>query len=493
MDNPTSLRDPHFIETLAAHEREQRIRTNKVASLLVAALMPAGVTLDWFVYRHQGFVVPFLILRLISSVLAVGIWFLLTTPQGQKHHRPIAISIALLPAFFICVMIYMTHQGPGSSYYAGLNLIVLAVSVVVRWNVTETIIAVFGVLLMYLVTCLLTGTREDVTIIFNNYYFLIVTGIIVVVGNHFFTRLRLREFAARFELDKSRKELEATNQNLEGFNARLAQQNVALDKANREIKEAEAQLVQSEKMASLGRFSAGLMHDILNPLNYAKTGLYTLQKKSRRLPPELRTDFDQILPDIKHGVDRVQEIVQSLRNFTHPGEQAAEPLELAAMLNDVRRFVAGGLKGKNISLELNLPPQQIVWIGRNDFSVMLINLLENSIDALNGKPFAPEEQPTITVSSHSEGDRTLISIRDNGSGIDPKIIAKIFDPFFTTKDVGKGTGLGLSLCFGMIRSYGGTIAVVSEPGKFSQFTLNLPASAEAAAQTKLPHAEPIRL
>src|ERR1039457_7184929 len=282
MDNPTSLRDPHFIETLAAHEREQRIRTNKVAALLVAALMPAGVTLDWFVYRHQGFVVPFLILRLISSVLAVGIWFLLTTPQGQKHHRPIAISIALLPAFFICVMIYMTHQGPGSSYYAGLNLIVLAISVVVRWNVTETIIAVFGVLLMYLVTCLLTGTREDVTIIFNNYYFLILTGIIVVVGNHFFTQLRLREFAASYELDKSRKQVEATNQNLAISNTRLAEQNTALEKANREIMETEMQLVQSEKMASLGRFSAGLMHDILNPLNYSRTGLFVLRKKTRK-------------------------------------------------------------------------------------------------------------------------------------------------------------------------------------------------------------------
>ena len=493
MDKDTSHFNRNFSETLAAHEREQSIRTNKVAALLVAALMPAGVMLDWFVYRRQGFVVPFLILRLISSVLAIGIWFVLTKPQGQKHHRPIAISIALLPAFFICVMIYMTHEGPGSSYYAGLNLIVLAISVVVRWNVTETIIAVSGVLLMYLVACLLTGTREDVSIIFNNYYFLILTGIIVVVGNHFFTQLRLREFAARYELDQSRNQLEQTNHSLEISNSKLADQNAALDKANREIKETEMQLVQSEKMSSLGRFSAGLMHDILNPLNYSRTGLFVLRKKTRKLPPELLADTDAVLNDIEDGLERVQEIVQGLRNFTHPGEQASESIDVSAMIENVRRFVAGGMKDKDIALKLHIPPQQMVWIGQNDFSVVLINLLENSIDALEGKSFLPDEKPTITVSSRSEGNRTLISIHDNGPGIDPQNRAKIFDPFFTTKEVGKGTGLGLSICFGIVRGYGGTIAASSEPGKFCEFTVDLPATAEAAAKTKPENAEPVRL
>jgi two-component system sensor histidine kinase PhcS len=317
--------------------------------------------------------------------------------------------------------------------------------------------------------------------------------IIVVVGTYVQERLRFREFEFRYKLNKSKQDLEDSNRNLEVFNNRLADQNIALNRANREIKEAEAQLVQAEKMASLGRFSAGLMHDVLNPLNYVKTGLFTLQKKSRLLAPDKSAEFTQILADVKDGLDRVQDIVQGLRNFTHPGEQSAELIDLAGILADVRRFVAGGLKDKNISLEINLLPQQMVWIGRNDFSVMLINLLENSIDAFENKTFADGDRPAITVSSRSSGDRTLVAIRDNGSGIDPKIIAKIFDPFFTTKDVGKGTGLGLSICFGMIRGYGGTISVASEQGKFSEFTLDLPANAEAAAQYKIAHAEPIRL
>jgi two-component system sensor histidine kinase PhcS len=498
MDNHQIHFENSFSETLATHERDQRIRTNKVAALLVAALMPAGVTLDWFVYGHkvqgfQKFVVPFLILRLISSVLAIGIWFLLTTPQGQKHHRPIAISIALLPAFFICVMIYMTHEGPESTYYAGLNLIVLAISVVVRWNVIETIIAVLGVLLMYLVACFLTGTREDVSIIFNNYYFLIVTGIIVVVGNHFFTQLRLREFIARYELDQSRKQLEQTNQSLEISNAKLADQNAALDKANREIKETEMQLVQSEKMSSLGRFSAGLMHDILNPLNYSRTGLFVLRKKTRKLPPELLADTDAVLNDIEDGLKRVEVIVSDLRTFTHPGVQASEAVDLAEIFNLSLRFISSELKDKNIALNLKLEPGQTVWASRNHFILVLVNLLENAIDALGGKAFANGIRPAIDISSHTEGERTLLRIRDNGVGIAPQNLPKIFDPFFTTKEVGKGTGLGLSICFGIVRGYGGTIAATSELGQFSEFTLDLPATAEAAALTQPENAEPLRL
>lgn len=476
--------NPEALKAYEDYERNTNLRHLDIGCWLIMILMPAGAVLDYFVYPREA---PFfLVLRLVCAACGLIVWLLLRT-RVRKFDRVLCLVVGLTPAFFMCWMIY-AKEGANSTYYAGLNLVLLAVSFIVRWSVDLSLVISISVVGMYLGACVLHGSIKTAPIGLwvNNVYFLLITAVFVVISGWVQRSLRIREFILNYELDQNKRELQNSN-------AKLAEQNIALNRANREIKETEMQLVQSEKMASLGRFSAGLMHDILNPLNYAKTGLYTLHKKSRRLPPEQSAEFNQVLTDVKEGVDRVQEIVQSLRNFSHPGEQAAEPIELAAMLNDVRRFVAGGLKEKNISLEVNLPPQQIVWIGRNDFSVILINVLENSIDALSGKTFAPGEQPTITVSSHSEGDRTLIIIRDNGSGIDPQIIAKIFDPFFTTKDVGKGTGLGLSLCFGMIRGYGGTIGVVSEPGKFSEFTLNLPATAEAAAQTKLSHAEPIRL
>lgn len=439
MDSQTSHFDRNFSETLTAHERQERIHTNKIAALLVAVLMPAGVILDYFVYPDR--VVLFLALRLICSVLTCGIWFLHTTRFGHKYYRLLGIPIALLPALFISIMIYAT-DGPVSSYYAGLNLIVLSISVVVRWNATESFIAISGVLLMYLVACLLGGKREQFPIIFNNYYFLILTGIIVIVGNHFFTQLRLREFASRFELDKSRKELEKTNYNLEVFNTKLAEQNVALDKANREIKETEMQLVQSEKMSSLGRFSAGLMHDILNPLNYSRTGLFVLRKKTRRLPPELLAETDAILNDIEDGLKRVDNIVSDLRTFTHPGVQASEDVDLADIFSMSLRFISSELRDKNISLKLDLEPGQKVWASRNHFILVVVNLLENAIDALGEKNFAEGTKPAIEISSRTEGERSLLFIHDNGPGIAAPNLAKIFDPFFTTKEV-RRHGIGL--------------------------------------------------
>ena len=484
------LPDLDFNEKLTAHERQERIHTNKVASLLVATLMPAGVVLDYFVYPN--FIIPFLALRLICSVLALCILVIHTTSFGHRHYRYVGIPIAWLPTFFICMMIYMTN-GPESSYYAGLNLIVLAISMVVRWNVTETIIAVSGVLVMYLVACLLTGTWEQFPIIFNNYYFLILTGIIVVVGNHFFTQLRLREFASRYELNKSRVELEEKNASLGIFNTRLANQNSALERANREIKETEMQLVQSEKMSSLGRFSAGLMHDILNPLNYSRTGLFVLRKKTRNLPAALLPEVDAILNDIEDGLRRVDNIVSDLRTFTHPGGQVSEEVDLGDLFNISLRFVSSEMKEKSISLQVDLLPKQKVWASRNHFILVLVNLLENAIDALGEKKFADGAGPKIEITSRIEGDRSLVVLRDNGPGIAPQNIAKIFDPFFTTKEIGKGTGLGLSICFGIVRGYGGTISATSEPGQYCQFILDLPATAAAAAKTVPEHAEPLRL
>jgi len=487
--------DSHFIEKLTSHERQERIHTNKVASLLVAFLMPVGVVLDYFVY--PDFLFPFLALRFLCSLLACGIWFLLSTSYGLKNYRLIGIPIALLPAIFISIMIYMTnvhvpigsesHQYEGLNlYYAGLNLIVLAISVVVRWNVTETIVAVACVLLMYLVVCLLEGSREKLPIIANNYYFLILTGIIVVVGNHFFTQLRLREFAARYELDLSRRELEATNN-------KLSNQNLALEKANREIKETQMQLVQSEKMSSLGRFSAGLMHDILNPLNYARTGLFVLRKKNRKLPLETQVEADAVVKDIEDGLRRVDEIVSDLRTFTHPGAQPSEEVDLAELFKVSLRLVANTLNEKHIALKLELEPGQTAWVGRNHFITVLVNLLENSIDALGEKAFAGEDGPRIDIQGRREGDRSRLVFRDNGPGIAPQILTKVFDPFFTTKEIGKGTGLGLSICFGIVRGYGGTITAASELGQFCEFTLDLPATAEAAAKTVPDNAKPIRL
>src|SRR5262245_58754837 len=138
MPSRLSLQSPEFRAAFQAREQQQRINTGKVASVLVLVLMPAGVTLDYFVIRNPAHRLDFLVLRLLCSVLAGVLWFLHTTDFGRKHYRVLGLPIALLPAFFITLMICVDEQAR-SSYYAGLNLILLAVNVVVHWDVIESL------------------------------------------------------------------------------------------------------------------------------------------------------------------------------------------------------------------------------------------------------------------------------------------------------------------------------------------------------------------
>ena len=480
MENNNILSNREALKAYTHYERQIYVRHLEVGSYLVMALMPAGVVLDYYVYpAHLAY---FLKLRTVAAFMGGLVWLALQTRLRGKVDRFLSLVLALIPAYFICWMIHVT-EGVNSPYYAGLNLVLLSVALVMRWSADLSIAASTLVVLMYFAACFFRPPvpNHDPGIFFNNLYFLVLTAIIVVISGWVHRSLRIREFVLNYELDQSKRELETTN-------PKLSEQNLALEKANREIKEAEIQLVQAEKMSSLGRFSAGLMHDILNPLNYARTGTFTLRKKSRNLSPELRSEFDETLTDIEDGLKRVDHIVSDLRSFTHPGGQTPETVELADIFKTSLRFVSSELKEKNISLELNLLPDQKIWIGRNQSILVLVNLLENAIDALAEKTFPAGEPPVIKISSLTQGDHGLIFIRDNGPGIGADILPKIFDPFFTTKDVGKGTGLGLSICFGIIRGYGGNLTVNSEPGKFCEFTLDLPAN-EAAAQSLLKNAD----
>jgi len=438
-----------FRTAFAAQERQARVGTGKVAALLVAGLMPFGSTLDLAVYPERfGF---FLALRLSCAAVALVIWFLLTQPFGQRHHRLLGLLTAWLPAFFITWMIY-DREGPVSPYYAGLNLIILAISLVVRWKALESLVAVGGVILMYLAACVLYGQAGELGGLFvSNVIFMLETGVIVVVGNHFFNRLRFHEFLSRYELDERTRELEETL---------------------RKLREAEAHLLQQEKMASLGVMSAGIIHEINNPLNFAATSLFALRKKAKHLPPDQQADYQAALAEIEEGVNRVKNIVSDLRLFTHPNAESPEDVDVAEALNTAARLLAGEL-GSAVHFERNLSPGLTVRANRNKLVHVLVNLLQNSLDALRRKSF-DTQPPTIRVEGRAEDGRVLLTVWDNGPGIRPEDQPRVFDPFFTTKDVGEGMGLGLSICYRLMREFHGDIRLDSEPGRYCRFTLELP-------------------
>lgn len=290
-------------------------------------------------------------------------------------------------------------------------------------------------------------------------------------------------------------ELQARVKNLierHRYQRKLSKQNEELSDAIEQIKETELQLVQSEKLSSLGRLSAGIIHEINNPLNYSLTGLFALRNKGKNFAPEQRGEFESIINDVEEGLKRVRNIVSDLRTFTHPGGGTGELVEAADTVRAAMRFLAGEWRDK-VTIHQNISPEQILWANRNKLIHVLVNLMQNAIDAFEEKTFLDGEQPQVWIEGQTQGNRSSIVVRDNGPGIDPKVMEKVFDPFFTTKDPGKGMGLGLSICYRIVHGYGGKISVRSERGQFCEFILDFPVSAEAAAEMETENGEPIRL
>ena len=261
------------------------------------------------------------------------------------------------------------------------------------------------------------------------------------------------------------------------FQKRLARQNQILEATIDQLKETEMQLVQTEKLASLGRMSAGIIHEINNPLNYATTGLYTLHKRTAALPPEVQGDFAEIVAEIEEGIGRVKNIVSDLRTFTHPDAEDLDDVDLNEVVETALRFLSHELKGE-VTIETRLPEPFIIRANKSRLIQVVLNVLQNSLYAVKRKTFAESaEKPSITIEGRVQDGRHLLVVRDNGEGIAAADLDKVFDPFFTTKDVGEGMGLGLSICYRIVREYDGDIRVNSEQGKFCEFALEFPARA----------------
>ncbi|MGZ8938700.1 MAG: hypothetical protein ACXW32_05755, partial [Limisphaerales bacterium] len=202
---------------------DQQITVNNIqlGCLLGMVLMPAGVILDFFTYPNDpGIVREFFLLRIWCSVLIFVFWLFVRTDFGRANYRSLGITLALLPAFFISLMI-ARQDGAASHYYAGLNLVLLVVGFILHWTVRQSVIATVTVLGMYLAACywqnpqfIATKQREDFA---NNIYFLVLTGIIVVAGSGYHYRLRYREYALLFELDKKKEELEENHRKLKAL------------------------------------------------------------------------------------------------------------------------------------------------------------------------------------------------------------------------------------------------------------------------------------
>ncbi len=271
-------------------------------------------------------------------------------------------------------------------------------------------------------------------------------------------------------------ELLARVQNLllsQEYQTDLKSSNQNLSQALVQLREKEEELVRSEKLSSLGEMSAGIVHEINNPLNYANTALHILKTFRTHLPKTEVEDYEETLGDLSEALTRVINIITDLRALTRGGEVVKSPIRLHKVIENARRFLAPELG--EISLELQISEDHLVQGNDNQLCQVFVNLIKNAVHATSD-----QTDPQISIKSSLIKENTIcILLSDNGHGIPDEIRRKIFDPFFTTKDVGIGMGLGLSLTMKIIQDHQGIIQLTSTPDQGTTFEIQLPCSPSA--------------
>lgn len=247
-----------------------------------------------------------------------------------------------------------------------------------------------------------------------------------------------------------------------------------------EMMEKDAQLIQASKMKSLGEMSAGIAHELNQPLNAIKMGSeFLLIMVERDLEVE-KDQFKEVVREISSQVDRAAEIIQTLRSFGRKSELARETLDLNIPVREVMTLVRRQFELENIHFDLHLAGDLPAILAQNNrLQQVFFNLLTNARDAVNERAASegPEYRKTIGLSSRFENGRVLVEVSDNGVGIPDTVKDKIFEPFFTTKEIGQGMGLGLAITYGIVKDYGGDIRIDSRAGTGTTFQVSFPAAA----------------
>ncbi len=244
-----------------------------------------------------------------------------------------------------------------------------------------------------------------------------------------------------------------------------------------EMVEKDAQLIQASKMTTLGEMSAGIAHELNQPLNAIKMGNEYLQmviEKGRRISPE---ELMEVVTEVSSQVDRASEIINLLREFGRKPGFEREQVDLNRSIKRVLGIIGRQLRLSNIEVRLalaeDLPP---VLAQNNRMEQVLFNLVTNARDAIEQRQASGDDaRGVITIRSRESAGRVVLSVADTGTGIAPEVRDKIFEPFFTTKEVSRGMGLGLSIAYGIVRDYDGQIAVHSRLGEGTNIEISFPA------------------
>jgi signal transduction histidine kinase len=273
-----------------------------------------------------------------------------------------------------------------------------------------------------------------------------------------------------------------------------------------ELRTAQDRLVQTEKLASLGQLTAGIAHEIKNPLNFVNNfsalSAELIDELNDALKPaaldaKVREEIDELTHMLKGNLEKVVQhgkradsIVKNMLLHSREGAGEHRPADINAIVEESLNLAYHGARaersGFNITLQRDLDPEAgMIDLYPQEITRVFLNLISNGFYAATKRKEAGDDgfEPTLSASTRSLGNKVEIRIRDNGTGIPLEVKEKMFNPFFTTKPAGEGTGLGLSMSHDIVvKQHGGKIDVDTEPGEFTEFIITLPRTAAAQIQ-----------
>jgi two-component system NtrC family sensor kinase len=303
-------------------------------------------------------------------------------------------------------------------------------------------------------------------------------------------QLKAIEFEKEFqqsEILKAKLEIQVAERTAE-----ILGQKEELQKALEELKTTQAQLIQSEKMASLGELTAGIAHEIQNPLNFVNNFSEVSNELLDEMNEEIeKGDFEEVkniaadikqnLEKINHHGKRADSIVKDMLQHSRASSGQKEPTDINKLADEYLRLAYHGLRAKDKSFNATIKTDFDETIGKinvipQDMGRVILNLITNAFYVVTEKKKSGVEnyEPIVTIKTKKVGNSVEVSVKDNGNGIPQKVLDKIFQPFFTTKPTGQGTGLGLSLSYDIVKAHNGDLKVKTKEKEGSEFIILLP-------------------
>ena len=300
-----------------------------------------------------------------------------------------------------------------------------------------------------------------------------------------------------FFLYRNNRQKQKANALLRHQKEEISTQKLIVEKTLSELKSTQSQLIQSEKMASLGELTAGIAHEIQNPLNFVnnfsevsseliKEMVEEVDKGNTEEVKAIAGDVVQNLEKINHHGKRAADIVKGMLQHSRSSSGVKEPTDINALCDEYLRLSYHGLRAKDKSFNASMKTDFDESIGNiniipQDIGRVVLNLINNAFYVVDEKKSSYAKasvdnnyEPTVSVSTKKVGDKVLVIVKDNGNGIPQKVLDKIFQPFFTTKPTGQGTGLGLSLSYDIVKAHGGELKVETKEAAGSEFIINIP-------------------